>query len=209
MKPTRVLLLVLLTSSVWQQVVAQPTILDQSNNVWEAVARLQGSGEYAQTFTPTVSGFLNRIEILASRDAYFEGFPVIMTLYNTSGGMPVGQALASESFSAISSDYYTTLSFDLSSSGFAVQQGVSYAFGMSCPNSFYGVSVEASLYDPYPRGSLWVRSPPGSPWILSTGPSDVLFQEYVTVPEPSGLSLLICGVGFLGMLKLRENRGRV
>jgi hypothetical protein len=203
MKRSAVFLSLLVGVGVCDNVLAQPTILDQHNDTWESIVRVQNSLEYAQTFTPTVSGFLNRIEILGARNAYFESFPLSMYFYNTSGGRPIGQPLASQTFSSISSDYYTTLALDLSSSGIFVQQDVVYAFTITCPNSFYGVAVQASLYDPYLEGSLWVRTASAAPWTHDTeyGSSDVLFWEYVTVPEPTAFALFVSGVLLLGIHK--------
>src|SRR4051812_38436174 len=108
--------------------------LDQQNDVnGSATADSAGpfSQEVGQTFTVGVGGMLSRIEAQLSRPGFSSGGAVILTIYNTSAGVPnVSLGTATLPWDAIPTTGFGYQSFDVSSFAIPVHVNDVFAFGI-------------------------------------------------------------------------------
>jgi len=163
-------------------------VLDQQNVFESSIADSPSDAqEFAQTVTVGVDGMLSRIEVFLTKTN--PGNNVILSVYNTSGGVPNAVvATASLSPAAVPS-LQSFVSFDVSSFEVAVSSSDVLAFALK-KGGFDGgpYIMPFMLNNSYPAGSSYRRTlsvPPG-PWVIQDG-RDYGFKTYVVTEESSVL----------------------
>jgi hypothetical protein len=170
---------------------AAAEVLDQQNDVALSATADSTSGsfqEQAQTFTVGVAGTLSRIAVQLNFPGL--GLPgnAILTVYNTSGGVPnASLGTASLPSSGIPPGGYAYQSFDVSSYGIAVHVGDVLAYGVTSTTDSYFFLRSTSDHSTYAGGeSQWRQRGPTEPWTSYTPTHDGGFQTYV-IPSAAGL----------------------
>jgi hypothetical protein len=167
--------------------------LDQANGDFSSSAYAQGAISMAQTFTPSVNGYLTELDLFLSKNNYAENFPLIISIYNTQGGVP-NNSLGTLSLNSIGQNW-SWYDIDFSSLHISLAANQLYAFVLSCPGSFNGISPGGSVNpNAYTRGMSLVQNAPGDAWEAYSRAPDLTFQTWMVVPEPS-----VCALGMLGL----------
>lgn len=166
-------------------------VLDQQNNVAPSAVADSTSGsfqEQAQTFTVGLTGTLSRIAVQINFPGFGSPGSAILTVYNTSGGVPnASLGTASLSSSAIPSGGYDFQSFDVSSYGIPVHVGDILAYGITSTLDSYFFLRSSFDHSTYAGGeSQWRQRGPTGPWTPYTPTHDGGFQTYV-IPTGDGL----------------------
>ena len=163
-------------------------LLDQSQTYWQSIVRVGGDISVAQTFTPSVTGFLTQLDLFAGRQNFGETNAFLISIANTQGGLP-NSVLATVSQTAFIPDVRSWYSYDFSSAHLTLNAGVQYAIVLGCPGSFNGIGVGGSLDETYQPGVSLQRNGT-DPWSTYGRAADLMFQTYMTqVPEPSRFAL--------------------
>jgi len=180
------------------------TVLDQSQTDVGSSVHVYGDRSFAQIFTPSVAGFLTRLDLFANRNNFQETQPFFVSIASTRDGLPDGvlATVAQTDFDLFDRIWY---SHDFSGANLSLTPSVQYAVVFSCPGSFNGITVGAAFENQYPRGAMFQRIGT-TPWIPYEGfggvNSDLMFKTYMTVPEPS--TFVLASVGILVFLFLRH-----
>ena len=145
-------------------------ILDQQNDVTgSATADSAGpfSQEIGQTFTVGIAGTLSRIETQLSRPGFSSGGTVILTIYNTSAGVPnASLGTATLPWDAIPTTGFGYQSFDVSLFAIPVHVNEVFAFGIKSSGDALFLLRSTFNMSTYAGGETMYRvlnSPPG-PW---------------------------------------------
>jgi hypothetical protein len=171
---------------------AQP-FLDQANGDFSSSAYVQSNISMAQTFTPSVSGYLSELDLFLSNHNTAENKPLIISIYDTLNGVP-GSSFGTLSLNGVGSNWDWHY-IDFSSLHISLVANQLYAFVLSCPGTFYGISPGGSvLGTSYPRGMSLVQNDIGTAWETYSRAPDLTFQTWMVVPEPSA-----CALGMLGL----------
>jgi hypothetical protein len=159
-------------------------VVDQQNDVgMSATADSAGpfSQEIAQTFTVGVEGTLSRFEAQLNR-AFGAGGTVILTVYNTSGGVPnASLGTATLPWNAIPTGTYAYSAFDVSSLAIPVHANDVFAFGIKSSGDVLFLLRSTFNLDTYAGGETkWraLSSPPG-PWMSFSPSHDSGFKTFV------------------------------
>ena len=179
----------------WYRAALSITILDQSQGDFSSGEFVHGTVSVAQTFTPSVSGSLAQLNLFMSNHDTAEGLPLVVSIYNTQGGVP-NSSLGTIDLNNIGS-YYNWYALDFSSLDISLNANTLYAFVLSCPGSFFGIYPGGSVNPySYTRGMALIQGDVGASWQPDTRAPQLTFATYMTVPEPCStvLILLACGV---------------
>jgi hypothetical protein len=67
-----------------------PALLDQSQALWGSTAVVGGFGVFqiAQTFTPSIAGFLSRVDVCGGENYPMESDGLSISIYTTQHGVP-------------------------------------------------------------------------------------------------------------------------
>jgi len=171
--------------------------------------------EVGQTFTVGIAGTLDRIDVLMFRlGGIFDptGDP-ILSVYNTSAGLPTGAPLISVSVpeATVPFDNEAFIAFDVSSANLAVNVGDVLAWGIRTTSEVGPYWIlndgDIGLPEDYTAGVGVRRFPPGD-WSAMSPASDHGFRSWVTpVPEPSTVALLAIGlIGLAATDRFRRKR---
>jgi hypothetical protein len=159
-------------------------VLDQKNVFESSIADSPSDAqEFAQTFTVGVGGVLSRIEVFLTKTNPQNN--VILSVYNTSGGVP-NSVVATKSLSpAAVPSLQSFVSFDVSSFQVAVSSNDVLAFALK-KDGFDGgpYIMPFSTTNTYAAGSSYRRTlsvPPG-PWTIQDN-RDYAFKTYVVAEE--------------------------
>ena len=166
-------------------------LLDQQNDVSPSAVADSTSGgvlEQAQTFTVGVTGTLSRIAVQINFPGFGSPGSAILTVYNTSGGVPnASLGTASLPSSGIPSGGYAFQSFDVSSYGIPVHAGDVLAYGITSTMDSYFFLRSTFDHSTYAGGdSQWRQRGPTEPWTTYAPTHDGGFQTYV-IPGGDGL----------------------
>ncbi len=158
--------------------------LDQQNDVSPSATAESTSGgfqEQAQTFTVGVSGTLSRIAVQINYPGFGSPGNAILTVYNTSGGVPnASLGNASLSNAGIPSGGYDFQSFDVSSYAIPVHGGDVLAYGISSSIDTYFFLRNTFDHSTYAGGQAYYRAlGPAGPWTVYSPSNDFGFQTYV------------------------------
>jgi PEP-CTERM motif len=166
--------------------------LDQQNDVnGSATADSAGpfSQEVGQTFTVGVVGTLSRIEAQLSRPGFSSGGTVILTVHNTSAGVPSASlCTAALPWDAIPTTGFGYQSFDVSSFAIPVHVNDVLAFGIKSSGDALFLLRSTFSMSTYAGGETMYRvlsSPPG-PWTSFSPSHDSGFRTYV-LSSPAGV----------------------
>jgi len=177
-------------------------ILDQYQTTNSGGGFFWANRHVAQTFTPSFSGTLDRLE--SYMDSWYSSstpLPTTVRIVDTVNGVPSGAVLASINVPS----YPTTIgwnTFSFASQNVYLQADhlYGYIFLNNDPefedNQTNGVGVQWGG-NVYPRGKSWQWTPQGGweDWSPFYGPgvSDLEFRTWMTpvVPEPVGLAMLV------------------
>jgi hypothetical protein len=163
-------------------------VLDQQNVFESAIADSPSdSQEFAQTFRVGVDGMLSRIEVFLTKTNPFNN--VILSVYNTSDGVPNGVVATASLSPAAVPGLQSFVSFDVSSFQVAVSSHDVLAFALK-KDGFDGgpYIMPFMLNNSYPAGSSYRRTlsdPPG-PWTIQDN-RDYGFKTYVVSEENTTL----------------------
>ncbi len=157
-------------------------VLDQQSIFPSAIGdSVADYSEIGQTFTVGITGKLTRVEVYSAKFPGAAG-NAVLTVYNTSGGLP-NQALGSASIGsdAFSANAPTFVSFDVSSFQIPVHQNDLMAFAVSLASGF-GAQFVLPYNDqnPYAAGRAVLRYSGGS-WQVQNESRDRSFKTYVDV----------------------------
>jgi hypothetical protein len=169
-----------------------------------------GEETHGQSFTSTHSLQLTSIEIEMRRYFTRPGVStVIVSLYNTSGGLPTGSPLAAQSrlYNDFTFDLGVLYSFDFTANNIVLTAGTEYAFdvgtnGNGGSPSDAPIAVRYDTTGTYAGGETFHNTGTGAGYFALTG-GDVVFTVNA-VPEPSSVLLLL--IGGIGVF-LRRKRG--
>lgn len=161
----------------------------------------------AQTFTVEIPGTLSEVDVYIARELDAAG-PLILALLGTTGGVPddAQQSLAPVMIPASSvSRTLGWLSVDVSQFGVALARGDVMAIELIGTGSNAEYQWYGDWHSTYAGGSSFsipTWAPDGSGYALA-------FRTYMDpVPEPSGWSLLACGLGGLAVVRSARRGGR-
>ena len=178
-------------------------ILDQSQTDFSSGEFVHGTVSVAQTFTPSVTGSLAELDLFMSNDDTAEGKPLIVSIYDTLNGAP-NDSLGTVDLNNIAGNY-AWYALDFSSLDISLNANSLYSFVLSCPGSFYGIYPGGSVNaNSYTRGMALIQGDAGSSWQPDTRAPQLMFQTYMTVPEPRSSVLLLLAGALLGARKLRH-----
>lgn len=166
----------------------------------------------AQTFTVGVSGSLSRVDVFIALDAlspFYTGSAVLDWDIRpiSVSHQPVDDdsaALAGGSLT-LNSSAYSFVTLDLSQNPLPVFAGEGLAIVLSSSSS--PMSWGGSEIAGYAGGESWQRSETfnnGLAWVDTQPQTDLGFQTFVTVPEPSGLFLVGLGAVPLAGFTIRK-----
>ena len=161
----------------WNRTVLSIPILDQSQTAFSSGEFVQGDISVAQTFTPSISGNLSLLDLFMSNNDTAEGKPLIVSIYNTQGGIP-NNLLGTVDLNNIGQDY-AWYSLDFSSEGIFLNANTQYAFELSCPGTFYGIYPGGSVNDSYSGGMALIQNGIGAAWQPDNRAKDLVFQTYI------------------------------
>ncbi|MCG8450232.1 MAG: Ig-like domain-containing protein, partial [Pirellulales bacterium] len=157
-------------------------LLDQQQTT-SNTRRSFDSRSYGQTFIPSTSGLLDRVDVRLGNSAV-GAVDVTMEIFETAGGFPVGPALATTVVSGADIPTFSSnVTFDFGEEAF-LDAGTQYAFVVT--PSEPGINLFYGIFDPY-AGGTFIDSPDGAaPW-SSVGDSDLAFNTYMREPGPNEL----------------------
>lgn len=180
-KRSATVVVTVLCSVLWWAGVAHAAAqVDQQNDVTSNVTSSSAAGNYGgQSFTAGLTGRLTQIDVQVSRSG--SSGPLTVGVYATSGGLPTGSALASQT---IPEADLPTLAGWLSvvfTSPASVVSGTQYAFALQAPSTSGSGSVQISAVTPetYAGGILLDNGP--SAWRANNVSADMIFRTYVDV----------------------------
>jgi hypothetical protein len=191
-----------------------PTSVSQRSNVGYS-NRVDGG----QTFTVGVTGWLTAFDIWIGRDTNVT-MPLLYDFRMVKDGWPANddhgsEILASGSIPAelfgITTDLPAIvpadlLHIELADVAFKVQEGDKLALVFRSDDPYpLGYSLYSSFGDTYPNGGKVTRFVPMTDWSSPNNVSslDAVFRTYVTIPEPTALSLAAIMTGY-GMMWRRH-----
>jgi hypothetical protein len=184
-------------------------ILDQQQTTVDATTGfLTGVQELAQTFTVGKSGRLGGITIDVAA-----GLPVTLDLLQVVGGVPTFSILASAVAAGPTSPAFTF--FDFTSSDIHVHVGEVLAFAPSVTTSngqVVGEDISFGSGDPYTGGEEFLYKPrmgittwqPFASTVTGATHSDIAFETFLAVPEPS--AVFIFGGSLMALCVLLRRR---
>lgn len=202
---------------------AQAALLDQSQTSSDgSVAFWNFERAVAQTFTPSISGYLDSLslELLASGDSEAQGLvePIHIAIIEWGNSGPPsagGENILGQVDSSLEIDTSPTWeSFSFLSQNVYLEADTMYAILLAndllypnpVPYRNTGINVQwdGNLYD---RGGLWsIYGAAWSPWPYGEENADAAFQTYMatsaSVPEPA--TMLLLASGLLGLAGLRS-----
>lgn len=165
------------------------------------------ANDVAQTFVPTISGTLSRVGVKASAGGA-PSLPLIMDIRTAPGGIPdqsnssvLGSILVVPSSLPPAFDTQTWTYVDFSSFNIPVSAGtpMTLVLRSNQPYSFpptrgYLWFASSQGQNIYPAGGTWTRGGGSLEWEYSAAETDLSFQQFVVVPEPSAavLATLAC-----------------
>jgi len=165
-------------------------VLDQQNDVTGSATADSTNGgitELAQTFTVGITGTLNRVEVQLAR-FFGSGGDMVLSIYNTSGGLPIGPSLGSKSlpWTVIPSTGYDYQVFDLNSVSIPATAGTVMAFVLSSTSGgATGGPRNSFTLNSYPGGEAQYRTANSNdPWQAFPNSHDYGFKIYVDIAEP-------------------------
>ena len=155
-------------------------VLDQQSIFSSAIGdSVADYSEIGQTFTVGVTGKLTRVEVYSAKFTWATA-NAVLTVYNTSGGLP-NEALGTASVGpdAFSTTDPTFVSFDVSSFQIPVHQNDLMAFAVGISGGF-GVHFALPYNDqnPYSAGRAVLRYS-GDGWQVQNESRDRSFKTYV------------------------------
>jgi hypothetical protein len=147
----------------------------------------------AQTFTAARPGSLDQVDLLLNRIG--DPGPLIVEVRTTSGGVPTGTVLASEtldqsSIPALPSDSYTWVPVTLSPAA-PSRPGIAYAVVVKAPDGVLFSTGYLHFYDwalasdAYAGGEALLIDTAANPASTTTLPRDHAFKTYVGAPSKS------------------------
>ena len=155
-----------------------------------------GTQNLAQTFTVGITGTLSEVDVSIERFAFNPPTGTLfMQIRTTTAGVPAAdpsfliQASVPESALPIAGNY-GFVAFNVLSAGLQVTQGEQLAIVLLAPNFANPVSWIGVQGDPYPAGSSFQEDEPDFGWLPSFPAGDYGFETFVSVPEPSTLTML-------------------
>lgn len=200
MKKSILCLLALLAG--WNRSGLAVSILDQSQLDFSSGEFVQGNISVAQTFTPSITGDLAELDLFMSNDDTAEGKPLIVSICDTVSGVP-GNLLGTEDLNNVGQNY-AWYALDFSGLDISLNANTQYAFVLSCPGTFYGIYPGGSVNpNSYTRGMALIQNGVGATWQPDTRAPQLMFQTYMTVPEPCSTLLFLLGCGLFGARRFR------
>lgn len=161
---------------------------DQAQSVfcsWVSLREAAGVIRAAQTFTPSVSGQIDRVTFSGNPDAPSREWPILVTLTETVGGRPGGKALGW----TVVRNLTAQATADFSDQFIFLRAGQSYAVDFSSQAPPSDSSLQYNLAacgdvggDRYDGGQLWTIQP-GTNWTPRS--ADLVFAAYVYPGWPS------------------------
>lgn len=186
----------------WSRSGAAIPILDQSQLDFSSGEFVQGNISVAQTFTPSITGDLASLDLYIANHDTAEGKPLIVSICDTVSGLP-GNQLGTVDLNNIGQNY-TWYSLDFSSLDISLNANTQYAFVLSCPGTFYGVYPAGSVNpNSYTGGMALIQNGIGASWQPDGRAPQLVFETYMTIPEPCSIGLLLLGGGLLGVRRFR------
>lgn len=180
----------------------------------------------AQTFTPSISGLLDSIEI-HSMYFYDSGSGIKVSILATSGGIPTGTSLGSAVglTSGFQAEEWNAI--DLSAQNIFLAAGVTYALMIEPVGDTDFIYWDSDFWlpglitDPYAGGAFFTNED-NAGWLLKNLNTDqepwyvdAMFRTYMdsdvqgagaTVPEP--MTLVLLGLAFAGMSIRKVRRSK-
>ncbi len=178
---------VALASMLWGGVAHAAVQVDQQNDVTSNATSSSAAGNYGgQSFTAGLTGRLTQIDVQVSRSG--SSGPLTVGVYATSGGLPTGSALASQTIPQADLPTLAEWFSVMFSSPANVVAGTQYAFALQAPSTGEGALVQFSAVTPetYAGGILLDNGP--SAWAANTVSADMIFRTYVDVASSGDTS---------------------
>lgn len=196
---------------------AQANILDQQNNnmnlsVWAGVGNspgYPGSPDISQSFTTSISGILDSVDIFVLRQAEV---PLCANLsveiFAAYEGLPIGSSLANVTIPELSVPLgFSFFNVDFHYFSISVDVGTQFAIllhnDVENPNTIYETAANNGSY----TGGTFGLDIGGGFYSIEN--YDLLFKTYVsTVPIPASIYFLVSGLFFLNIFRKPNNSGR-
>jgi hypothetical protein len=188
MKTSGAHILIVLMAVFANSLEAQP-FLDQANTDGSSSAFVQDGGiSMAQTFTPSVSGYVAELDLMVANGDGSN--PLIVSIYDTQSGVPNNSLGTLNLYGA--GAYWDWYYMDFSSLHISLAANQLYAFVLSTHGNFDARG--SVLGTSYPRGMSLVQNGTGAAWEAYSRAPDLTFQTWMVVPEPS-----VCALAMLGL----------
>jgi hypothetical protein len=206
MKTSTVCLITLLAG--WSRFVLGVPILDQSQTSLGSGEFVQNTILVAQTFTSSLNGHLDSINLVLNSNNSAEAKPLFVSIYDTQGGFP-GSVLGTTSLNNVSGSFFATYTIDFSGQNIFLNSHVQYAIVLGAPGTFNGFYVRGSVGDTYSGGLTLTQASPGAAWVTDTRERDFAFQTFMNVPDSTNVTVLVASSLFLISFSYFQKRAKM
>jgi hypothetical protein len=187
--------------------------LDQVQEDIDGAARVYSTRELCQTFTPGMTGYLEKVSISLSGLSDEQAPATVSILGTTGDNLPDdSNVLWTGTYNVLAPGWFDV---DTSASAPFLVSGIHYGIKLTSSDSVSGNPDDVwdmhGTTDVYSGGKLWEKRTGGWQTLAlnsaSFPNSDAAFRTYMAVPEPATISLLCIGLlCFLSSGNLRRSK---